>query len=111
MLYKFKSKVTSDLIMLEPNGRQILQIIGKGDDTSLAKGILQPSEISTAVAALDQAIADDEAAQQKRIEEAQAAGDVLPPRAESVSLRQRAAPFIDMLKRAHQADSDIVWGV
>ena len=29
MLYKFKSKATGDLIMLEPNGRQVLRLIGK----------------------------------------------------------------------------------
>jgi ABC-type branched-subunit amino acid transport system substrate-binding protein len=29
MLYKFKSRSAPDLIMLEPHGRQILQIIGK----------------------------------------------------------------------------------
>ncbi len=111
MLYKFKSKVTSDLIMLEPNGRKILQLIGKTDDISLVKGILQPSEMPDAIATLERAIADDEAAQQKRLEEAQSAGDLPPPRADGVSLRQRAAPFVDMLKRAHQADKDIVWGV
>lgn len=110
MLYKFKSKVTGDLIMLEPNGRKVLQLIGKGDAASLVKGILQPSDMPAAVAALEQAIADDEAAQQKRQEEAQAAGEKLPP-SESVTLRQRAVPFIDMLKRCHQADKEIVWGV
>ena len=111
MLYKFKSKVASDLIMLEPNGRQILQLIGKDDAASTVKGIVQPSEMPGAIAALERAIADDEAAQQKRLEEAQAAGDAPPPRAEAVSLRQRAVPFIDMLKRAHEANTDIVWGV
>ena len=29
MLYKFKSRVTGDLIMLEPNGRQMVQLMGK----------------------------------------------------------------------------------
>lgn len=110
MLYKFKSKVTADLIMLEPNGRKVLQLIGKGDSVSLLKGILLPPDMPTAIAALEQAIADDEAEQKKRQEEAQAAGEKLPP-AETVSLRQRAVPFIDMLKRCHQADEEIVWGV
>lgn len=108
MLYKFKSKVTGDLIMLEPNGRQVLQIIGKGDGT---KGILQPSEMPAAIAALERAVAEDEAAQQQRKQEAQASGEKKAPRAETVSLRQRAVPFIDLLKRCQQADTDIVWGV
>ena len=108
MLYKFKSKVTGDLIMLEPNGRQVLQIIGKGDG---AKGILLPADMPSAIAALERAVAEDEAAQQQRVQEAQAAGEKLAPRAETVSLRQRAVPFIDMLKRCQQADKEIVWGV
>ena len=63
-----------------------------------------------AMAALEQAINQDEAASQQRIKEAQAQGDVLPL-SESVSLRQRAVPFIDMLKRCHTAGKEVVWGV
>ena len=110
MLYKFKSKVTGDLIMLEPNGRQILQLIDKGDAASLVKGILVPPEMPAAIAALERAVAEDDAAQQQRLQEAKAAGEKLP-RSENVSLRQRAVPFIDMLKRCHQADMEVVWGV
>lgn len=111
MLYKFKSKVTGDLIMLEPNGRQILQLIGKGGDAeSLRKGILLPAEMPAAIAALERALVEDDAAQQQRQKEAQAAGEK-PGRAETVSLRQRAVPFIDMLKRCQQADKEVVWGV
>ena len=61
MLYKFKSKVTADLIMLEPNGRKVLQLIGKGDAASLVKGILLPPDMPAAAAALERAIADEEA--------------------------------------------------
>jgi hypothetical protein len=32
MLYKFKSRSTGDLIMLEVNGRQVLEILGKDPD-------------------------------------------------------------------------------
>jgi len=38
MLYKFKSKATGDLIMLEPNGRQVLRLIGK---EPTAQGIIE----------------------------------------------------------------------
>lgn len=111
MLYKFKSKVTGDLIMLEPNGRQILQLIGKGGDAeSLRKGILLPADMPAAIAALERAIMDDDAAQEKRQQEAKAAGEK-STRAETVSLRQRAVPFIEMLRRCHAADKEIVWGV
>ncbi len=110
MLYKFKSKVTGDLIMLEPNGRQVLTLIGKGDADALVKGILQPADMPGAIAALEQAVAQDDDAQQQRQRDAQAAG-AAQPRSDTVSLRQRVVPFIDMLRRCQKADKEIVWGV
>jgi hypothetical protein len=29
----------------------------------------------------------------------------------SISLKQRVVPFIDMLRRAHAEDKEVVWGV
>lgn len=107
MLYKFKSKATGDLIMLEPNGRRVLEIIGKDAG---AQGIVLAEEMPAAIAALEAAIAREEEDQKRAIEEAKAKGEV-PPRFDSVSLRQRAVPFIDMLKRASAAGKEIVWGV
>lgn len=110
MLYKFKSKVTGDLIMLEPNGRKILTVIGKDADF-LAKGILLPGDMPAALKALETAIALEEATQRQRAEEAAAQGNDPPREDAAISLRQRALPFMDMLRRCHQADKEIVWGV
>ena len=110
MLYKFKSKVTADLIMLEPNGRQILTLIGKADAGALVKGILLPQDMAAAITALQNAIVQDEAIQQQRKKEAQAAGEALS-RTDIISLRQRAVPFIDMLTQCQKAGKEIVWGV
>ncbi|MBC5763283.1 DUF1840 domain-containing protein [Ramlibacter albus] len=107
MLYKFKSKAAGDLIMLEPNGRRVLEIIGKDPGP---KGIIQAAEIPGAIAKLEQAIVEEEAEHKRVIDEAKAKGEV-PPKFDSVSLRQRAVPFIDMLKRCEKAGADIVWGV
>ncbi|MBC7917380.1 MAG: DUF1840 domain-containing protein [Rhodoferax sp.] len=92
--------------MLEPNGRQMLEIIGKGDSASGDKGILLPAEMPAAITALNVAVALDEQTRRDAQEREDAS-----PRAEGISLRQRAAPFIDMLKRCHHADKEIVWGV
>ena len=107
MLYKFKSKAAGDLIMLEPNGRRVLEIIGKDPGP---KGIIQSEEIGAALSALEAAVAREEAEHKALAEEAKAKGDV-PPRFDAVSLRQRAVPFVDMLRRCQQAGKDIVWGV
>ncbi|HEX7888914.1 MAG TPA: DUF1840 domain-containing protein [Ramlibacter sp.] len=107
MLYKFKSKATGDLIMLEPNGRRVLEIIGKDAGP---KGIILPEDMPGALQALDAAIQREEAEQKAAVDEAKAKGQVAP-RFEAVSLRQRAVPFVDMLKRASAAGKEIVWGV
>ena len=107
MLFKFKSKATGDLIMLEPNGRRVLQIIGKD---AQPKGIILPEEMPAAVGALEAAIAKEEADQKALVDEAKAKGEP-PPRFDSISLRQRAVPFLDMLRRCEKAGQEIVWGV
>jgi hypothetical protein len=106
-LYRFKSRETGDLVMLQPYGKRVLEILGK--DPS-GPGILQPDEMAAGVRALHDAIVAEEAEQQRLKDEAVAQGE-LPPEFESVSLRMRCAPFIEMLKRCEQARVDIVWGV
>jgi len=115
MLYKFKSKATADLIMLEPNGKQILRIIGKGPSP---KGILEVAEMPSAIEALRQAVQQEEDTQaQANAQNTKDAEDKKDTKIATdggqerpVSLRQRAAPFIEMLQRAHKAGKDIVWG-
>jgi hypothetical protein len=107
MLYKFKSKAAGDLIMLEPNGRRVLEIIGKDAGP---KGIILAQEIPAAIAALEAAIAREEADQKALADEARARGET-PPRFDVVSLRQRAVPFVDMLRRCGAAGKEVVWGV
>lgn len=107
MLFKFKSKAAGDLIMLEPNGRRVLEIIGK---EAQSKGIILPEQMPAAIAALEASIVKDEADQKAMVEEAKAKGEA-PPRADGISLRQRAVPFLDMLRRCEKAGQEIVWGV
>ena len=106
MLYKFKSKATGDLIMLEPQGRQVLNIIGK---EAGAKGIIEPEEMLAAIQALREAVQAEEDA----FKEAKSTDEDVPKidGNRTISLKQRVVPFIDMLQRAHAEDKDIVWGV
>jgi Domain of unknown function (DUF1840) len=96
MIYKFKSKATSNLIMLGPDGDQLLRLIGREPQ---AQGILEPQSMFAAIADLQQAIAE---------EQAQRADQALP--AHKVGLRQRVWPMIEMMKRAQAAGEPIVWG-
>jgi hypothetical protein len=111
MLYKFKSKSTGDVIMLEPSGRRVLEIIGKDTKNGASQqGIVLAADMPTALAALEVAIAQEEAERKAAIEHALAEHKP-PPRFEAVSLRQRARPFMDMLRRCSKDGHDIVWGV
>lgn len=107
MLYKFKSKATGDLIMLEPQGRQILKIIGKDPGP---KGIIETEDMLPAIEALHQAVIREEEALDAARAEAEARGEAPPPKG-GIMLRQRVVPFIDMLRRAHAEDAEVVWGV
>ena len=106
MLFKFKSRATADVIMLEPNGRQLLEIIGKSPG---AHGIVTAAQIPAAIAALEAAVAADEAAGNAPPDEDEGADGVDAPQRDPVRLRQRAAPFIDMLRRSAAEDCDVVW--
>jgi hypothetical protein len=107
MLYKFKSKAAGDLIMLEPNGRRVLEIIGKDPGP---KGIILPEEMPGAISALEAAVAQEDAALKAASNDAKANKRVAPS-GDRVSLRQRAVPFLDMLRRCEKAGKEIVWGV
>ena len=109
-MYKFKSRAAADLIMLEPNGRQILQLLGRTDAQAQQQGILLPEQMPAAIAALEAAILAEARQREQLIAQALAEGHAAP-RFEGISLRQRALPFIEMIKRCQQADREIVWGV
>lgn len=106
MLYKFKSKATGDLIMLEPHGRRVLRAIGRSPDS---KGILTVAEQPAAQAALEAAIALEDAARAAVVANPDA--DAVDADGDTVTLRQRAKPFLDMLRRCQAEEADIVWGV
>ena len=114
MLYKFKSRSTADLILLEPHGRRLLQIIGKEAGPT---GIVTVAQIPAALAALEAAVLDDDRRLAARAKEkntlAQAQEDDVDDadtQGDSVSLHQRAAPFIEMLRRSAEGGHDVVWG-
>ena len=111
MIYKFKSKAAGDVIMLQANGKRVLDIIGKANGrTYEATGILQPAQMQDAIAALSAAIEEEEAEQKTAV--AQAIADVKKaPPMDAVLLRQRAHPLIEMLKRCEKEGAEIVWGV
>jgi hypothetical protein len=111
MLYKFKSKVTGNVIMLQPNGERMLEIIGKHSKAAPSiQGILMPDQMASALFALQAAIEQEELQRWQAIEQA-LAEHLPPPRFEDITLRQRALPLMDMIRTCQQADEPITWGV
>jgi hypothetical protein len=109
MIYKFKSQAAAEVIMLQANAEDLLKIIGKPPD---ATGIITCAQIPGALRALQQEIARREAAGQGAFDDEQQPGAELPPGTDDgISLRRRAAPFLDLLRQSAAAGKDVVWGV
>lgn len=112
MIYKFKSKAGSDVIMMGPNGDQLLRLIGR---EPAAKGIVEVADMPAAIAALRAAVereeADRRAAADAAGEEDDEATGRTGGREGAVSLRQRVWPLVDLLERSERAGVDLVWGV
>ncbi len=107
MLYKFKSKDSADVIMLGAAGDQLLGVLGRAPS---AQGIVEVSDMPAAMAALERAIADDEAAWAQVQADAKADAKPAPAR-HGVTLRQRAWPLLEMMRRAHAHQHQVMWGV
>ena len=109
MIYKFKSRVTGDLLMLGPHGDQMLQLIGR---EPAPQGIIEPAAMPAALAALAAGIEADEAIQQAAAADNGADGPADPEKTASrVVLRQRLWPMIEMLRRCEAEQQPVVWGV
>ncbi len=102
MIYKFRSKATGDLIMLGPQGDQLMRLLGR---EPAARGIIEPAAMAAAIAALEAAVAAEATPAPPADEAAEAAAE------KQVSLRQRVWPMVEMLRRAQAAEVPVVWGV
>lgn len=100
MIYKFKSAASGDLIMLGPQGDQLLRLLGR---EPAVKGIIEPAAMPAAIVTLQTAAAAEE--------DQGSTDDAETPVRPAVSLRQRLWPMIDMLRRSLAANEPVVWGV
>ena len=99
MIYKFKSKASGDVIMLGPNGDQMLRILGR---EPAPKGIIEVGHMAAAIAALREAVRQDAMPPEEEEDQAGAKG---------VSLQQRLWPVIELLERSLAGGEPVVWGV
>lgn len=106
MIYKFRSKAAGDTMMLGPQGDQFLRAVGREPSS---KGIIEVVAMPAALAALQQAIEQDDAARAQQPDDEAlleaAAGQ------DPIALRRRLWPMVEMIRRAQAADEPVFWGV
>ena len=108
-MFRFKSRATGDLIMLEPHGRLLLTALGRRTPAQWAQGILEPADMEQALSDLESACLADDERRHQAAQQALEQGDA--PAEDTISLRKRALPLVQMILRCQQADKAIVWGV
>jgi hypothetical protein len=110
MLYKFKSKAAGDVIMLGPNGDQLLRLLGR---EPAARGIFEVDTMPGAIAMLEAAVLADESRRRSGAGEPSGKAGALDAGqgGDAIALRQRVWPLVDMLRRCHAAREVIVWGI
>lgn len=107
MLYRFKSKAGGDVVMLQPNGKQLLEILGKDP---AGPGIILPEQMPGALQTLRDAVFEEEAELQREIQEA-LARDEDTPDPDRITLRVRVTPFIELLQYSMRENTPVTWGV
>ncbi|QXZ09219.1 DUF1840 domain-containing protein [Comamonas sp. Y33R10-2] len=107
MAYKFKSRATADLIMLDANARKLLEIIGKSPDD--AQGIITVEQIPAAIAALEAAAEQEHLQPKAQPEDESQDEDAESASHDNVGLAQRVVPLIDMLRRSVAEGKDVTW--
>lgn len=107
MLYRFKSRATADLLMLEPHGRRLLTVLGKDPD---GPGVLTVAQMPAAVQTLRADVEADNRYWQDVRAQAEADGEVPPPLPQ-VMWHTRVTPFLETLGLCQAEGADLVWGV
>ena len=107
MAYTFKSRSIPSVTLLRANGDDLLRLIGK---SPAERGVIPAEDIPAAIAALEAAIVPQRPASpppQPAVDDAADDDDA----AEVVTLRQRALPFIELLRGARASGEPVTWGV
>jgi len=108
MLYKFKSKGAGDVIMLGPNGDQVLRLLGR---EPAQRGIFEVDAMAAIIAVLQAAVqADDAVRRSPQTAGGAADADAAGRGSDAIALRQRVWPLVEMLRRCQAAREVIVWG-
>jgi len=106
MLLVFHSKAAADVLMLSRHAAPLLQAADKagGTEDVPARGVFTAAQLPAVIAAIERAAAQADAP----LEDPDA-DDPAPAMDQPVSLRVRAYPLLDMLRRARKKGVDVLW--
>lgn len=107
-IVKFRSKVATEIVMLEPHAKELLAIMRI---TFSDRGVLEEADLTEALARLHAAIIQDKTALANRPQLSEQEQAELPTgMAAPVNLSQRAYPLLRMMELAHQSAEQVYWG-
>lgn len=111
MLVTFSSKADMDVLMLDKHARQVLTAAGKISGPNIPeRGVFTSDQIAQALTSLQHAIDQENATRQPEPDEDDDDDREATRKAkEVVMLAQRAAPLMQMLRKAKQANTDVLW--
>jgi hypothetical protein len=120
MLISFNSKACADFFMLSEHACAILELMGK---PFTPQGVITVEQLGHAIAALEagllsheatlKAIAPDDtnSVDKQNLDDIDSDDDRREPSKHTpVSLKQRAWPLLDMMRRAQAKQTDVIWG-
>ena len=102
----FRSEIGPDVMMFDEVAQRMMALMGKEHAT---RGVVTVEQLPAAIAALQQAIAQDRAAQRKA--PAAEEDDDEAPAAAPVSLAQRAVPLVELLEISLARGKPVTWGI
>ncbi|CAM4219604.1 DUF1840 family protein [Kerstersia similis] len=106
MLVTFQSKAASDVLMLDKHALEVLQAAGRQvSDADLKRGVFSVEQLPGAIAALEAAIAAETPAPESEDPDK----EPVHPLAQTVHLKQRAFPLLDMLRKARDTEVPVLW--
>jgi hypothetical protein len=106
MLITFRSKSTAEVLMLSEHAKPLLLAAGKVFEGEVPdRGVFTPEQLGAAIAGLNHAISGDFPADDNDDD------DHLPRHAmaQTVTLKQRAYPLLEMFKKAQEEGTGVTW--
>ena len=108
MLITFKTSAAPDVMMLADLAEYLLGIIGKHLSE---RGVIMHDELPVAIQKLEAAVVVDKKERAEHDGHFHEGEEGHEPHEIPIGLAQRAYPFLDMLRLAQKANTDILWGV